>query len=163
MTNVMKIYDALYPILYPIEEQDVNIQAEHVEIVMKCAEAAHKKFIDQHLGTEQDIAVSNIPMIEGFVIYRTSDKTFFTGRYPAWGKKPKIWKAIGHVKAHLTGNAVHRHWGSDVVTISKEYRDCVVINMGTQKPHPDFDIMKYSKLKAEEEAKRYGYQIEYEK
>lgn len=40
-----KVHKAIYPVLIPIEQQDIRIQAENSAHVRKCAEAAVNLFL----------------------------------------------------------------------------------------------------------------------
>lgn len=41
---IKRIYDALYPVLYPVEEQSLDIQNENHKLVMDLAECVWKTF-----------------------------------------------------------------------------------------------------------------------
>lgn len=42
-----KIVEAIYPVLIPMEQQDMRIQAENHEHVTECARAAWRKFVNR--------------------------------------------------------------------------------------------------------------------
>jgi hypothetical protein len=42
-----KIVEAIYPVLIPMEQQDMRIQQENHKHVTECARAAWRKFVDR--------------------------------------------------------------------------------------------------------------------
>ena len=66
-----------------------------------------------------------------------------------WGKNPKIWSAIGHLKNHLLLNIWMKHpdrWSGlekSQFYITNKYRGCQVIDVTTGKVVDNFDIYGY--------------------
>jgi len=71
-----------------------------------------------------------IPKFEGFVLYDPVTQLFSRGGDPnQWGKKPKIWRSVGHMKNSFNGEAVQRHYiYNDPNILWKDYKVQITIN-----------------------------------
>lgn len=97
-----------------------------------------------------------IPEIKGYAIYKPSTNLWSRGgSEPKWGKKPKIWPSIGHLKNHLAQHIQHEYAHDEnykirpvFIRINHYYSDCVLIDVSTNQPTKDFNILEYLQKKA---------------
>lgn len=88
-------------------------------------------------------------ILKGYAIFNPATGLWSKGGTGnSWGKNPKIWSAIGHLKNHLLLSVHCRYpdrWNGlekGQFFISSKYRGCQVIDVTTGKP-ADFDIYTY--------------------
>lgn len=103
-------------------------------------------------------------ILKGYAIFNPATGLWSrggTGRQ--WGKNPKIWSAIGHLKNHLNLSIWCRYpdrWNGlqkSQFFISSKYRGCQVIDVTTGNVVDDFDIYAYyyDYIKREKEQRKY--------
>lgn len=93
----------------------------------------------------------NFPIIlKGYAIFDPKSGMWSKGGIrDKWGKNPKIWSAIGHLKNHLLLSVHCRYpnrWNDlekSQFYISNKYRGCQVIDVTTGNPVDGFDIYGY--------------------
>lgn len=102
----------------------------------------------------------NLPkpiVMKGYAIYDpATDKWSRGGNYTSrlWGKKPKIWSAVGHVKNHINQLIVDNYdFKNKVIRIRSFYKGCVILDVTTMQPATDIDIYAYAREFAERELK----------
>jgi hypothetical protein len=89
-------------------------------------------------------------ILKGYAIFNPETGLWSRGGTGnAWGKNPKIWSAIGHLKNHLLLSVHCRYpdrWNGlkkSQFFISSKYRGCQVIDVTTGNVVEDFDIYGY--------------------
>lgn len=112
----------------------------------------------------------NFPIIlKGYAIFNPKSGMWSKGGTgEAWGKNPKIWSAIGHLKNHLL-LSVHcqypNRWNGlekSRFHISNKYRGCQVIDVTTGKLVDNFDIYGYYYDYIEREKAQRKYYADYD-
>lgn len=113
-----------------------------------------------------------IPKVSGFVIYNPKTGLFskggsysFNDTDRLWSKTPKIWKAIGHVKNHLSqyvGNLT-KDYNNNIwlYHVSNVYFNSLVLDITDTSNNQKsvFNIQQFMLEKAENKCKRYGYSL----
>lgn len=99
-----------------------------------------------------------IPKPGGYMIYDTLTEEFAKKGIGNFSKRGgKIWANIGHLKNHLLQYAWHDYRNKQyVVLYAKKLQRCIVYDVVTQEPLPDFDIVEYIKNHFTKEDERYS-------
>ena len=108
-------------------------------------------------------------ILKGYAIFNPATGLWSKGGTDdKWGRNPKIWSAIGHLKNHLL-LSVHRQypdrWNgltNKRFFIGKKYRGCQVIDVTTGKPVDNFDIYGYYYDYIEREKAQHKYCADYD-
>lgn len=89
-------------------------------------------------------------ILKGYAIFNPATGLWSKGGTGnSWGKNPKIWSAIGHLKNHLLLSVRCQYpdrWNgltNKRFFISNKYRGCQVIDVTTGNPVDNFDIYGY--------------------
>jgi hypothetical protein len=89
-------------------------------------------------------------VLKGYAIFNPSTGLWSRGGVdPKWGKNPKIWSNVGHLKNHLN-QFVHRQYPDRWNDLQKSrfkirnsYRGCQLIDVTTGNPVDNLDIYGY--------------------
>lgn len=55
------------------------------------------------------------------------------GTWPSFGKQPKIWRTVGHIKNHLNGVMGHSYWcRQEMIKKAAVYANCEIVEFVLQ-------------------------------
>lgn len=110
------------------------------------------------------MTIDFIPKLKGFMIYNTeTGETAGKGINNFKAKGGKVWANLGHLKNHLQLYIWRDYRTKEIVIQCADIlRKCVVYDISTQQPVPDFDILAYLRDKIERTEAYYinqGYKV----